>query len=82
MDVACKCGGGKNIKHLVKIRFMSQFLNSFILNFHPLHEQKGSPALASYWLLLLLHFYSTPSSVYCIKCVSVIESSISDGIQI
>ena len=62
----CKCGGGKNIKHLVKIRFMSQFLNSFILNFHPLHEQKGSPALASYWLLLLLHFYSTPSSVHYI----------------
>ena len=57
MDVACKCGGGKNIKHLVKIRFMSQFLNSFILNFHPLHEQKGSPALALYWLLLLLHFW-------------------------
>ena len=46
MDVASKCGGGENIKHLVKIRFMSQFLNSFILNFHPLQEQKRSPALA------------------------------------
>ena len=64
MDVASKCGGEENIKHLVKIRFMSQFLNSFILNFHPLHEQKGSPALASYWLLLLLHF--TLHQVQCI----------------